>query len=176
LELEPWLTEQARSHQQAGGQSKGSSKLTEADRLDVRLRIAWVAGASTGNVTKVKQVIATPDPEILEALRNGEVAIHRAWLWRALSAEERRQLLMCYRGEKGVGKTIRGLVRKHVSKPLANAVAAVEMPSLVRRFSRLDPRELSSFDVAVLKLPGKALFITEELLKSLPSQEELVLP
>ena len=176
LELEPWLTEQARSHQQAGGQSKGSSKLTEADRLDVRSRIAWVAGASTGNVTKVKQLIATPDPEILEALRNREVAIHRAWLWRALSAEERRQLLMCYRGEKGVGKTIRGLVRKHVSKPLANAVAAVEMPSLVRRFSRLDPRELSSFDVAVLNLPGKTLFITEELLKSLPAQEELVLP
>jgi hypothetical protein len=83
---------------------------------------------------------------------------------------------MCYRGEKEVGRTIRGLVRKHVSKPLANAVAAVEMPSLVRRFSRLDPRELSSFDVAVLKLPGKTLFITEELLKSLPAQEELVLP
>jgi ParB-like chromosome segregation protein Spo0J len=112
LELEPWLTEQAGSHQQAGGQSKGSSKLTEADRLDVRSKIGGVAGASTGNVTEVKQLIAAGDPEILEALRNGEVAIHRAWLWRALQAEERRQLLMSFRGEKGVGKTIRGLVRK----------------------------------------------------------------
>ena len=56
LELEPWLTEQARSHQKAGGENKGSSKLTEADRLDVRSRIAAVAGASTGNVTKVKQL------------------------------------------------------------------------------------------------------------------------
>jgi len=29
---------------------------------------------------------------------------------------------------------------------------------------------------AVLKFPGKAIFITEELLKSLPAQEELALP
>jgi hypothetical protein len=176
LELEPWLTEQARSHRRVGGENKGSSKLTEADRLDVRSRIAGVAGASTGNVTKVKQLIAAADPEILQALRSGEIVIHRAWLWRALTLAEQRRALMSYRGEKGVGKTIRDLLRKHVSKPPANPVAAVEMPSLVRRFSQLDARELSSFDVAVLKLPGKALFITEELLKSLPAQEKLALP
>lgn len=176
LELEPWLTEQARSHQQAGGQNKGSSKLTEADRLDVRSRIAAVAGASAGNVTKVKQITSAGDQEILEALRNGEIAIHRAWLWRAMPAEERRQRLMSYRGEKGVGKTIRSLLSKHLSKPQANPAATVEMAGLVRRFSQLDARELSSLAAAVLKFPGKAIFITEELLKSLPAQEELALP
>ena len=50
------------------------------------------------------------------------------------------------------------------------------MAGLVRRFSQLDAPELSSLAVAVLKLPGKAIFITEELLKSLPAQEELALP
>ena len=176
LELEPWLTEQARLHQQAGGQNKGSSKLTEADRLDVRSRIAAVAEASAGNVTKVKQLTSAGDQEILEALRNGEIAIHRAWLWRALPAEERRQRLMSYRGEKGVGKTIRSLLSKHLSKPQANPAATVEMAGLVRRFSQLDARDLSAVAAAVLKFPGKAIFITEELLKSLPAQEELALP
>jgi len=176
LELEPWLTEQIRSHQKAGGENKGSSKLTEADRLDVRSRIAAVAGASTGNVTKVKQLISAGDPEILEALRHGEIAIHRAWLCRAMPLQEQRRLLLSYRGEKGVGKTIRGLLRKHVSKPPANPVAAVEMAGLVRRFSQLDARELSALAAAVLKFPGKAIFITEELLDSLPAQEELALP
>jgi hypothetical protein len=176
LELEPWLTEQGRAHQRAGGQNKGSSKLTEADRLDVRSRIAAIAGASVGNVTKVKQLILAGDLEILEALRNGEMTIHRAWLWRGMPADERRQMLLSYRGEKGVRKTIRALLSKHVSKSPANPVGTVEMPSLVRRLSQLDAHELSSLAVAVLKFPGKAIFITEEVLNSLPAQEELALP
>jgi hypothetical protein len=176
LELEPWLTEQARSHQKAGGENKGSSKLTEADRLDVRSRIAGVIGASTGNVTKVKQLLAAADPEVLQALRSGEIVIHRAWLWRALPLAEQRRTLISYRGEKGVGKTIRSLLAKHVSKAPAYAVATVEMPNLVRRLSQLDACELSSLAAAVLKFPGKAIFITEDLLKSLPVQEELALP
>jgi hypothetical protein len=40
MDLEPWFREKARSHQQAGGRNKGSSKLTEAGRLDVRREIA----------------------------------------------------------------------------------------------------------------------------------------
>ena len=59
LELEPWFKEKARSNQQAGGRQKGSSKLTEAGRLDVRSEIAAAAGVSVGNVTKVKQVTTT---------------------------------------------------------------------------------------------------------------------
>ena len=36
LELEPWLREKALSNQRAGGQNKGSSKVTEASRAQVR--------------------------------------------------------------------------------------------------------------------------------------------
>ena len=38
LELEPWLKNKARLNQQIGGQDKGSSKLTEAETVDVRDR------------------------------------------------------------------------------------------------------------------------------------------
>jgi hypothetical protein len=44
LDLEPWFREKARSNQRAGGQNKGLSKLTEAERLDVRIEIAAIAG------------------------------------------------------------------------------------------------------------------------------------
>src|SRR5205823_5438100 len=40
LELEPSFRERARLNQRVGGQNKGSSKLTEAERLDVRSEIA----------------------------------------------------------------------------------------------------------------------------------------
>jgi len=42
LDLEPLLTDKARSNQQAGGQNKGSSKLAEAERLDVRKEIVYI--------------------------------------------------------------------------------------------------------------------------------------
>jgi len=54
LDLEPGLKEKARSNQRAGGQNKGSSKLTEDKRLDVRSEVARAAGVSVGNVTKVR--------------------------------------------------------------------------------------------------------------------------
>ena len=78
LELEPWFKEKARSNQRAGGQNKGSSKLTEAGRLDVRSEIAAAAGVSVGNVTKVKQLTITAHSELLQALRSREISIHRA--------------------------------------------------------------------------------------------------
>lgn len=73
LDLEPWLSEQARRNQSAGGRIKGASKLTEAEKLDVRSEIAATAGVSVGNVTKVKQVLATAHTELQDALRGGEV-------------------------------------------------------------------------------------------------------
>jgi tetratricopeptide (TPR) repeat protein len=61
LDLEPSLQERARANQQAGGQTKGSSNLTEAHRLDVRSETAAVAGVSTGNITKVKALRLNPN-------------------------------------------------------------------------------------------------------------------
>jgi len=40
LELELDFKKKARSNQRSGGQAKGSSNLTEADRVDVRSEIA----------------------------------------------------------------------------------------------------------------------------------------
>jgi hypothetical protein len=87
LELEPWFKEKARSNQRAGGQNKGSSKLTEAGRLDVRSEIAAAAGVSVGNVTKVKQLKVAATAEVLQALRSREISIHRAWGWSKASPE-----------------------------------------------------------------------------------------
>jgi hypothetical protein len=173
LELEPSLKTKALANQQSGGQSKGSSKLTEAERVDVRSEIAAAAGVSLGNVTKVKQVIATACTELQDALRNGEVSIHRAWLWRELSSENQRQALMQYRGEKGVKKTIRRLISKHRPKKPVSAESP-GLTSLARRLLQLqNPHLISAVAVAVVDVPGKAVFITEELLQLLPAQEEL---
>jgi hypothetical protein len=172
LELELWFKEKARSNQRSGGLNKGSSNLTEADRLDVRAGIAAAAGVSVGNVTKVKQVIMIASPELQEALRNGELSIHRAWLWREMPLEGQRRALMSYRGERSVKKTIRRLLAKHVSKNLSGSAATPDLRRMAWRLSQLEASQLGSIAVSLVNVPGKAILITEELLQSLRSQED----
>jgi hypothetical protein len=172
LTLEPTFQRQALDHMRAGGKYKGSSKLTDPDRLDVRSEVAATAGVSVGNVTKVKQLLATACGELQAPLRNGELRIHRAWLWRDMSAEKQRRALMAYRGEKGVKNTIRRLVSRHKPKNPVS-VEGLELAGLTRRLSQLQGANLRSVAVAAVDVPGRAVFVTEELLQLLPAQEEL---
>jgi hypothetical protein len=174
LTLEPTFQRGALDHMQAGGRYKGSSKLTESERLDVRSEIAALAGVSVGNVTKVKQIMATACTELRDALRNGEVSIHRAWLWRELSSENQRRALMVYRGEKGVKKTIRRLISNYVPRNPGPA-EVLGLADLTRRLSQLQSPHLSSIAVAAVDVPGKAVFITQDLLQLLPAQEMPIL-
>jgi hypothetical protein len=116
LDLEPGLKEKARSNQRAGGQNKGSSKLTEAEVLDVRSEIARWAGVSVGNVSKVKELMRTGTPKLQEALRASQISIHQAWKWRQLSTERQLMELEQYRGRRGTNGMIRRLINKHIAK------------------------------------------------------------
>jgi hypothetical protein len=169
LELEPFLREQGRSNQREGGQYKVSSKLAEADKVDVRAEVALAAGVSVGNVSKVKQLTMTAQPELLQALRNGEISIHRAWVWSKESPEEQRAALWLRQGKTVVQRTIRTLISRHRPK---NSPIVVDLGDIVRRLSAL---RLGPISVAEIKVPGRAIFVTEELLRALGPQEELPL-
>jgi hypothetical protein len=172
LELEPFLKSKGRAKQQAGGQNKGSSILTEAERLDVRKEIARLAGVSVGNVTKVKQLTTTAHSDIVKALREKELSIHRAWLWRKLSPEEQREKLWLNQSKRGIGRTIRHLLSPYLPKtpPLVT-----KLGDLIKLVSALQLGKLGSVRVVSINVPGKAIFVIEELLRTLEAQEELAL-
>jgi hypothetical protein len=170
LELEPFLKLQGRAKQQAGGQNKGSSILTEAGRLDVRKEIARIAGVSVGNVTKVKQLIVTAHSDIIKALREKELSIHRAWLWRRQSPEEQREKLWLNQSKRGIGKTIRHLLSLHLPK---NPHTAFNISDLIKLVSALQSGTLGSVRLASINGHGKIVLVTEELLRTLEAQEEL---
>jgi len=113
LELEPWFKMRAKLNQRMGGKEKGSSQLTEADRLDVRVEIARAAGVSVGNVSKVKQLIERAIPELQDALRLGEIRISRAAEWAKTSPGDQRRRISEYRNERGLHCVIRTLLKKH---------------------------------------------------------------
>ena len=88
LRLEPYFRKRSGPRQPARANNPPSSNLTNDARRDVRKDIAGLAGVSTGNVTKVKQILDSVIPEVRERLLRGEVSIHRAWQWRKLSPKK----------------------------------------------------------------------------------------
>ena len=115
-ELEPALRKQAKERQQIGGREKGSSNLAKANPVDVRSEIARMAGVSSGNVTKVKQILERACPELLEELRRGEISIHLAHSWSNQPKGRQRALLDEWRDQKGILSTIDKLLSRHSQK------------------------------------------------------------
>jgi hypothetical protein len=171
LELEPRLKEKALSNQRLGGRMKGSSNLTRDAIVDVRTEIAAAAGVSVGNVTKVKQLVRIGHAELLEALRGGEVSIHRAWKWSTESLELQIEILRTYRNEKGLKKAIRDLISRQGRR---SAPTGPDLTNLARRLSELSSAECGALSVGVIRAKGKMIFVTEELMQFLaPYQEKM---
>jgi hypothetical protein len=177
-DLEPDLQEEARRNQQAGARNKGSSKLTTVKTVDVRSEIAAVAGASTGNVTKVTQLRRTAHPSVEEALRAGEISIHKAWQWRNESPETQLENLRRRRLERGISRKARTLVAEHQAAILPSAPHPIpfhllELVSIVSGLSNMSTDESSEFGTvvtAILDVPGKGIYLTKELVQALRSQ------
>jgi hypothetical protein len=171
LELEHGFREKALANQRAGGQNKGSSNLTEAQRLDVRAEIAAAAGASVGNVSKVKQ-LKFSHPKVLQALKCGEISINKAAQWSRKPEEEQLQSLERCQSERGIKKTIRTLLSRHKSEPPPTISA---LTKLLSRLCSLDLGRFGSVSVDVIKTPGKTIALSELLIRALESQGELTL-
>ena len=171
LELEPWLKEQARSNQRAGGQNRGSSKLTEAEKLDVRSKIAAAAGVSAGNVSKVKQLVMHALPALLQALREGEVSIHRAsvWLW---TPEKQLDQLTLHRNLRGITRKIDSLLHAH--RPSHSARDGdLDIQRIGSALAAMGPERKTSVLVSAIQVPGEVLLLSTGLLQALESQREL---
>jgi hypothetical protein len=145
--------------------------LTKDATLDVRKEIAKAAAVSVGNVTKVKQIECRVHHELWEALRNGEISIHRGWLWRIQTKEQQFETLTGYRSKKGINKTIRTLISRQAP---ASDTVALNLENLIRQLSRLIPDERELVTVSKVKTSGKAIFISEELVRLLASIQESI--
>ena len=163
LALEPYWRARAREHQRQGGAGKLSSKLTKADTIDVRVELARAAGVGTGNVTKVKQLLATTTPKVRDALRRGEVTIHRAWQWRRLPPNQQNgELMKCLTGkniQQAIRHNIHNLLRNHEVRQ--DNVLSVE--HFATRLARFAQGALENATLHVAELPGPAIVVTRDL-------------
>lgn len=160
----------ARSNQRVGGQFKGLSKLTEAN---VRKEVARAAGVCEANVTKVDQLINS-DPEVRAALATGEIRIHRAWLWRLMTAEQQREELRLHRLERSLKQPNKARAFKHRANgaPVVRR-ASLSMAGLEKMLKQIvamptsDDQSSQSISIFLIEFPGKAALITTELYEHL---------
>jgi len=78
LEQEPYFQSKALANQIAGGKHKGLANLPEAQHIDVREKIADLAGVSSRTVGNVKLILKKAHPSVVEALHNGTISINAA--------------------------------------------------------------------------------------------------
>jgi ParB-like chromosome segregation protein Spo0J len=169
--------ERALQHQQAGGKSKGSSKLTEAEKVEVRKEIAAAAGVSVGTLSHALEVLKTGDPEILRALCNGEIKIDRAWRWSKESRNHQRESLKLYRRHRGMERVAEKLVARQVKKLKskrrpASLWKSATLSETVSRLGSLAPEVLGAVDVIFIKASVPILALSEDIAQRLGFREE----
>ena len=160
--------EKALHHQQAGGKSKGSSKLPQTEKVDVRKEIAAAAGVSGGTLSHALEVLKNGDPEIVRALCDGEIKIDRAWRWSRQSKLRQRENLKLYRRNRGMERVAEKLIAKQLkrfkSKRLpAHRWKSVSSSEIVGRLGCLPPEVLRAVHVIFIKAPAPILALSEDI-------------
>jgi len=169
LELEPWLREQARANQQLGGQRKGSSNLTDADRLDVRSRIASAAGVSTGNLSNARRLISNAHPQVLQALRANEISIHQASIWLKTPQKQLEQFLL-HQNLRSITRKIDTLLNAH-SRPVDDC--DLDLQRITKALAAMPPEQREAVVVSEVKTPGTVLLLSSALRQALTRQGDL---
>jgi hypothetical protein len=171
------LREKALQHQQAGGKSKGSSKLTEAEKVEVRKEIAAAAGISVRTLSHALEVLKAGDPEIVRALCNGEIKIDRAWRWSKESRICQRENLKRYRRHRGMERVAEKLVARQVTKLKSKRRSAsrwqnATLSETICRLGSLAPEVLGAVDVIFIKASVPILALSEDIAQCLGFREE----
>jgi hypothetical protein len=177
LPLATSLKKKALQHQQDGGKNKGSSKLTEAQKIDVRKEIAAIVGISVGTLSHASEVLKNGDHEILEALRNGEIKIDRAWRWSKQSKVLQRESLRLYRRRRGMERIAQRLVARQLKKLKSKRRPAsrwknAPLSETITRLRSLAPGVLGAVDVIFIKAPAPILALSEDLAQRAGFREE----
>jgi hypothetical protein len=177
LPLAKSLKKKALQHQQDGGKNKGSSKLTEAERVEVRKEIAAASGVSVGTLSHALEVLKTGDPEILRALCNGEIKIDRAWRWSKQSKVRQRESLRLYRRCRGMERIAQRLVSRQLKKLKSKRRPAsrwknATLSETITRLHSLAPGVLGAVDVVFIKAPVPIFALSEDIAQRAGFREE----
>ncbi len=170
LDYEPSFRQRARENQRLGGQFKGLTTLSEAQAINCRREIARLAGVSEGTLAKVRRLLQAGCPELLEALGEGEVSIHRADVW-LRNPEKQLDQLTLYRSLRGITSTIDSLLHRHRTAHTAEK-GQLDIQRIERALAAMDTQRKASVLVGTVQISGEVILLSNALLQALESQGE----
>jgi hypothetical protein len=178
-DLKLFAAEKARLHQKAGGQRKGSAKLEASERVDSRKERAQILAVSEGNVSKVDRILDHASSSTEQAAREKEISIHRTEKWSRETEARQLENLRVLRIERGIRKKARNLVAEVLrSKPDEDVLTTAQLLRLLEGLSTMSPGQLKEFGpvgVGRLRVPGKEIYVTDELIQAFKQQQEVLI-
>jgi hypothetical protein len=173
LTLEPYLQQKALENMRAGGKYKRLANLPKAHHIDVRQETANFggSGACARNVSKVKTILETAHPRLIEALTHGRITINRAVSWCTLPKTEQMEQLTNYLWERGTNK----IIRHSIGRPKTDE-SNLDLCSVLDALQQQEARQHGSVIVRVSgRLQHTVILIGQDLLTGPHSQMGLKL-
>jgi hypothetical protein len=109
-------------------------------------------------------------PTLLQALREEEVSIHRAWLWIQKPQQQLDQLRL-HQNLRGITHKIDSLLQAH---RLPAGDEPLDSEYILDALAAMNPERMASILVAEIEIPGEVLLVSTGLRRALSSQRELL--
>jgi hypothetical protein len=167
LRLKFDLHQRALDNMRTGGRCKGLTNLSKADCMNVRHKIAKIAGTGTGNVNKVETILDRAHPNIIFALQNGLLSIHQAWKWCELSKTEQKEEFARHE-EKGTRrKILRGL-------SIGKSRMSLDPLQVIEALQHRENQQPGSITVRASRNSGTTVILGEDLLEAIAARKEIL--
>jgi hypothetical protein len=167
LKLEPGFQCKSLANMQAGGKCKGLANLPKALQIDVRKKIAEIAGVCARNVGKVKDILKNAHPKLIDAARTQALSINRAAkLCRLPKGQQIEELTrhLCHREASRV-------IRQAVSRP-RNSPKRLDVTSVLDALQRQEEQQPGSVEVRNSRSPRTVIVLGQDMLTGSISRQE----
>ncbi len=168
LTLELGLQQRALDNMRAGGKYKGSANMPEAQHVDVRQKIASVAGVCARNVSNVKTILEVAHPRLREALQNGTLRINRAIQFCKMPKAEQLEQFIRYSEERATNMVI----RRSIPEPKAKK-ASIDVTAVLEALQRKEAQRPGSVAVRIGRHKRTVVLVGQDLLAGPLALKEL---
>jgi hypothetical protein len=170
LTLEPHFQRGAIDNMRDGGRHKGTANLPNLQHVDVRRRIAEIAGVGARNVSNVKIILNAAHSRLLTALDNGALTINKAIALCKLPLADQLEAFAQLIEDRAINKVIRlTLTRKRHQEPSPDAA------SMLAAFQSCESRHPGSVVVRRGRSGRTTISVSNELLDKIDQLKELYL-
>jgi hypothetical protein len=170
LTLKSSLQQAALNNMRFGGKYKGLANLPEAQHIDVRQKVADMAGVCPRNVGNVETILETAHSALIAALGNGTLKINRAIQFCKLPRAAQLEQFVRYSQERATNRVIRRSIPQMKEKE-----AGLDVLAVLDALQCQEARQPGSVPVRIGRHKRTVVLVGQDYLACPHSQKELKL-